>query len=322
MAEIAITHTRADGTLLDGTAYGDGTAELLRPATFRYSRNIGWYLPRSRDRRADHYRINQAADALRTAGHQVTITIDENTARPFTEAEAERLAAADARTDRYQRRAEAATARGEALTARADDGFARIPMGQPILIGHHSEQRDRNHRNRLHNTERQGRDELKRGAYWADRAHAAATYEQHRYDIPTTLRRIQKLEADRRRVARQLAALSQHTSQAADDRRAELRRVAAEYTEELAHWRQVVADAQAAGTKVWTRADFQPGDLAQIGGRWYEVIKVNAKSLTVPGGPDMRPIVTVAGRGFTWNDRTPYDKVTGHRPANDSTPRH
>ncbi|MFE7194470.1 DUF3560 domain-containing protein [Kitasatospora sp. NPDC057541] len=316
MAQLTIHHTRRDGTLLTGTERGDGTAAILHPTRFRYSGNVGWYIPSSRDRAADRYHIDRAAEALRSAGHQVDIIIDEDTARPFAEAEAERLAAAASRAERFANRANRATATGEALIARADEGFSRIPPGQPILIGHHSEQRDRNHRERLHTTERRGRDELKRGQHWDNRAQAAAAYEQNRYDIPTTLRRIETLQAADRHDARALAKLAGKDDPAVTEYRAELQRRTAERAEELAHWRRVVADAEAAGAKLWRPGDFRPGDLVQIGGgRWWEVIRVNAKSLTVPGGPDMRPVVTVAGRGFAWNDRAPYDKVTGHRPA-------
>ena len=44
---IAISHTPTDGTILEGTTRWDGTNQLLKPLTWRWSRrNINsWYLP-------------------------------------------------------------------------------------------------------------------------------------------------------------------------------------------------------------------------------------------------------------------------------------
>ena len=58
----------------------------------------------------------------------------------------------------HQRRArlEANAARlqaeGQAAIKRADELASVIPFGQPILLGHHSERRDRRYRERIHNT--------------------------------------------------------------------------------------------------------------------------------------------------------------------------
>ena len=42
---IAITHTPADGAILEGTTRGDGTNQLLKPLTWRWSRQLAvWYL--------------------------------------------------------------------------------------------------------------------------------------------------------------------------------------------------------------------------------------------------------------------------------------
>ncbi|MGW7825211.1 hypothetical protein ACWGLF_46230 [Streptomyces puniciscabiei] len=49
---------------MSGSVKGDGAYELLRPLRSRASPPTGIYLRGSRDRRADLYLINQAADAL------------------------------------------------------------------------------------------------------------------------------------------------------------------------------------------------------------------------------------------------------------------
>jgi hypothetical protein len=77
-------------------------------------------------------------------------TITENKAvRRIVNQYAERL---DARRERLKARAETKKRESETLYRAAKDMAGAIPFGQPILIGHHSERRDRNRRKRIHNT--------------------------------------------------------------------------------------------------------------------------------------------------------------------------
>ena len=58
------------------------------------------------------------------------------------------------RLDRITRLRDRATAirrRGTLLQKAGRDALSLIPFGQPILIGHHSERRDRNYRSRATN---------------------------------------------------------------------------------------------------------------------------------------------------------------------------
>lgn len=57
-----------------------------------------------------------------------------------------------ARKARFEERAAKASAESASTYDRARSMGQSIPFGQPILIGHHSEQRDRNFRNRIHDT--------------------------------------------------------------------------------------------------------------------------------------------------------------------------
>ncbi len=69
---ITISHTAADGTLVEGTSKGDGTNTILKANGFRWFRTLGlWGIAASRDRQPNEYKINRAADALRAAGHTV-----------------------------------------------------------------------------------------------------------------------------------------------------------------------------------------------------------------------------------------------------------
>lgn len=87
---LTITHTAADGTLVEGATRADGTASILKAHGWRWSPNLdSWYLRNSRDRAPHTTVIARTAEALRAAGHPTTVSID-HTAHPKTAVEADR----------------------------------------------------------------------------------------------------------------------------------------------------------------------------------------------------------------------------------------
>ncbi|HDY6823612.1 TPA: DUF3560 domain-containing protein, partial [Pseudomonas aeruginosa] len=56
------------------------------------------------------------------------------------------------RRERLQERAAKFSGESGALYQRAKTMASAIPFGQPILVGHHSEGRDRRYRDRIHST--------------------------------------------------------------------------------------------------------------------------------------------------------------------------
>lgn len=77
-----------------------------------------------------------------------------------------------ARYDRLIAAAERAQSEGTAKVKHGWDMFGAIPMGQPILIGHHSEKRDRNYRNRADGSLRKGYALQEQAAEYRSRAQA------------------------------------------------------------------------------------------------------------------------------------------------------
>src|ERR1022692_5155852 len=148
---IEILHTHTDGTLIEGSAKGDGVWELLKGLrdNWRWFPSISAIgLGQSRDKNAQTWKIDRAAEALRAAGHEVTVTIDESERRTFAEAETERNDRAEDRADRMSEYAGNAAARSDALYQRAHQLADAIPFGQPILSDHYSAGRDRRYRDR------------------------------------------------------------------------------------------------------------------------------------------------------------------------------
>ncbi|MCX5206692.1 DUF3560 domain-containing protein [Streptomyces sp. NBC_00237] len=324
---ITITHTRAEGTLVEGTDKGDGTGDILKDRSygrrggsgFKWSRMLGcWYLPHSRDHRADTYSINLLSTRLRDKGFEVTVTIDEEQRRTFAEAEADREEKAEARAERFADYAGNAASRSASLSDSAHRMGDAIPFGQPILVGHHSEGRDRRYRERMDTTMRKSFAESDRASHWAGREQAAASYKAFRNNPPRTLRRIAKLEAQLRRVEKWQAGKSAggfYRDIENPDTVAELAREHLEVTEEIAHWQDVIKKAEAEGFKVWSKPDFAKGDFVRCRGRWYEVMRVNAKSVSVPHVFTGQRLVTAADMVRDLTTTLPYDDLSGRRSA-------
>jgi len=98
----------------------------------------------------------------------------------------------DARVERLRGRARKHTTEGQSKLGRARDIVARIPMGQPILIKHHSERRHRNDLDKHDKLMRAGIDEVKYGEELERRADAAENNSAIFSDDPEA---IKKLEA-------------------------------------------------------------------------------------------------------------------------------
>ncbi|WTW95426.1 ParB/RepB/Spo0J family partition protein [Streptomycetaceae bacterium NBC_01309] len=317
MATVEITHTRAEGTLLTGSSKGDGVFDIVRHHGFRPSRTLGClYIRQSRDREAKKWLIDGAADALRAAGHEVTVTIDEDTRRTFADAEADRTVRAEDRACRFGERADKASGASEARFAAADRISQARPFGQPILVGHHSERRARRDQARVEANMHAGVEELRRAKYWTDRAGAAEAYEEHRKDPQRTRRRLKRLGAELRQQQRyHVKALEEGWSSV--DRHA---REIQDLTEQIAYWEQIVAKAEADGVKMWSAEDFAGGDFVYYLGSWREVARVNPQTLSVAWNLRLAPqrVVTLADATFHGSAGThlaDYTQVGGRCPG-------
>ncbi|MEW1721641.1 DUF3560 domain-containing protein [Streptomyces sp. NPDC093109] len=322
---IEITHTRREGTLIEGTSRGDGSAEILRlreygrtqRQPFRWSRNLDcWYLPHSRDHATHTPSLELLAQRLRAAGFETTLTIDNADRRTFTEAEQNREEKAESRAERFSGYADNAARNSEAAWKSSHEISERFAGGQPILLGHHSEGRARRDHARMDNAMRKSISEHDRAQHWAGREQAAANYERFRKDPGRTLRRLRKLRADFRAVEKwQRGESAKGYSRNPDD--PELTIWHQELTEEIEHWQQIIKDAETQGFKVWSKADFQRGDFVLHRGTWYEVLRVNPKSVTIPHIHNGigQAVVRAEDNRLDWTWTVPYDGVTGRMSA-------
>lgn len=316
MAALTITHNREAGTLIEGTQRGDGTAEILKANGWRWGRSIGaWYVPQSRDRNLKTWITGRTQKALEAAGHEVALEADD-TARPVAEVEADRAARQEARAEALAEKAQRKATRAADAQRAADAAAARLPEGgEPIKVGHHSETRHRNAIDRAWNA--QGR------AIRADedateaqrRASAATNTTAHRYSPATVTGRIERLEAEGRKLARQLdgytadrgTPYAEAIPAATGRRREAIQADATENADALAYWRGVRAQQLAAGEAAdYSRETIHAGDRIKVGGTWWTVARANAKTCT---------LYLDAERKITSSYRAPYGKITGHQPA-------
>lgn len=105
------------------------------------------------------------------------------------------------RVARYCERAAKAEAIATEAFNQAKSMASVIPFGQPILVGHHSEKRDRNYRSRIESTFRKSFDELDKAKHYEAKADAAESNDAISSDDPDAIgklrERLAELEAER-----------------------------------------------------------------------------------------------------------------------------
>ena len=291
---LTISHTDVDGTTLEGTARGDGSAEVVKALGWRWGRSIGsWFVPRSRGVPPKRELIERTAQALTGAGFEVDVEIDA-TPTDRAAAEEQRAAASTARAVRL-------TARAEREQARADERWEAgrrladsIPMGQPILLGHHSQARAERDRDRIAAHTDASIEHQRRANEAAAAARNAAGAMSFRHNPITVANRIERLgaavRADERLVAR---AGGNASLERVHERLAAARA-------DLDYWQQVRAQQLADGTATnYGPSNVRKGDVVKIRGTWRRVVRANPKSVTVE-------------TDYSWTGRTSWHEVQDH----------
>jgi hypothetical protein len=104
-----------------------------------------------------------------------------------------------ARAERFRDLAAKFDSEGNRIYQNSKNMASVIPMGQPILVGHHSERRDRNYRNKIDNTFRKAFATFDKAKYYEDKARRAENANFISSDDPEALQllkqKLQGLEA-------------------------------------------------------------------------------------------------------------------------------
>lgn len=178
---------------------------------------------------------------------------------------------AAARAERMEDRAERAEKEARQRFNAAHAATAMIPMGQPILIGHHSEGRHRAALRRSDNNMRAGCEALDKAKHYDSRAEAAAyNASGEKWTDPAYIgNRIEEAEALEREYLRRQEKYG-HT-----------------YAEELAQVREKLEFCRAklaATGHSWNRENLKGMKFVKVRGRWEEVVRLNPKTVSVLNG--------------------------------------
>lgn len=294
MSDIEITHTHEDGTLVDGTEKGDGAGPVLKRFGFRWFPSLRQFGIRgSRDRAARRTAIEAAAEALRAEGHTVTVTIDD-TPRDTATVRADQHERLEDRRAALAAKADRLTAESDALHNRSRAMVEHIPLGQPVMPG----RRGRAHRNLLERsvtTAIKGARTAREAELTAHRVQGSARAEAYRERPDVVKRRVDRQEAELRRIDRSLANLAPGTLR--DQYEAER----AVLAERIAGDKALLDEARAAGTfGQYSRDNVRKGDQVKIRGQWRTVARANPKTVSVE-------------TGYSWTDKYGYEEIRGHR---------
>jgi hypothetical protein len=314
--KITITHSFAEGTLIEGMVRGDGSYEIVTAIRgWRWFRSLGVCgIAMSRDRMSKSWLIKAAVTALRDAEFEVDTQIDDDP-RPVADREADRAARMEDRAERLTERAGRRAAESNAARDTADR-LAEAMQGEPVKMDHHSAPRHLRDLSRVHDLTHKAIDLGKQAAYAAEGAQSAATHMLHRENPMLVVRRVERLESDRRDVQRKLEG---HTRNFRDNRgeiyatdvtppatgewRERLLLAAIDLDAQIAHWTTFLEQARADGRySPVDVAAIRPGDKIRVRHGWETVVKVNKTTITVQVDPG-------------WDNKVKINEVIEHRAA-------
>lgn len=106
------------------------------------------------------------------------------------------------RAERFEEYSEKRTGEAEAAHKEVERIAGGIPLGQPILVGHHSERRARKDAQRIQDGMRKAVNLWDTAKYWERRAQAAVRHAKYKERPDVRARRIKTLEAEQRKVQR------------------------------------------------------------------------------------------------------------------------
>ena len=208
-SELVVRYRYSDGVLLDGDSYPHKDAIKTATPQWRWFRSLRqWGVPRKRERVLSREHVEQYVDGLVAAGVpkvrlDYAVPTPEDV-RDFDEVVAEDQGCADTRAGRLEARADRLAAQAQLEQDKSHDIVSGIPMGQPILVGHHSQRR---HEGAL---ERSGRAmdravDADREARRARRgARIAKSRGARRESPPFAIRRLREIDADLRKLEMQI----------------------------------------------------------------------------------------------------------------------
>jgi hypothetical protein len=198
------------------------------------------------------------------------------------------------RAERYGQRAQTKRKESEQAYHRSNAAIEGIEPGQPVLVGHHSEKHHRRALERSHRAMGQSVQADRAATRLTEKAAGSQAQVQKRQSKAYLGNRLRDAEAKKRQAERDLAKFPGHPTYLLNLKDAEAA---------IVHWSQ---ELDFAG--VLTPDDIAKGDFIRFIGRWYEVVRVNPKSVTITRWLDIEG----------WTYRVPYSEIQAHKPKTDA----
>lgn len=272
-ADVTVSFVAGEGIVVRGTSRAMAAAikPVMQRHSLRWSNGLGaWFRPQSRSWSASDGRastVHAIASDLTAAGIAAQ-GVQSFDIRDAAEREATRRERSAARAERLSAKASKHAGEAHAKHARAEQIGERFYMGQPILVGHHSEKRARRDQERMHDAMRASIVAHDQAEHYV-RAAAAAERNTAGKTPAQMARKIHELEAE--------ACSVQRTLDQANSERMRLRAV--EIDGDLAYWREELA--KTGYVEETDRATYKAGDIVLQDGRAAIVRRVGPKNATV-----------------------------------------
>lgn len=204
----------------------------------------------------------------------------------FTEQiEAKQERAAE-RAERFEDRAEKAEAESARRFKVSHDMMDAIPMGQPILIGHYSEKRDRAYRERAWSHLGKAVEAGERAKHYDSRAATARfTAAGEQFSNPAYLnRRIEEVEKEVRTILARIEGRMYLNSEEAHftPTEADLERFKGRLQIEMERLEFYEAKLEEIGGIAFTRETLKGKQAVKIRGRWERIVRLNPKTVAIP----------------------------------------
>lgn len=189
------------------------------------------------------------------------------------------------RAERFEQRAETAESASTSLYNRAHTMADAIPFGQPILVGHYSEGRDRRFRERISRTFERAFEAGDTATYYERRAATArATADGAQYSDPRYLgNRIKETKAEIAVLENRLQGKFYHCSEPKPIEPEYAERLTGlldEQHEKLEFYEHCLATC---GREVFSKETLKGKQAVKIRGRWEPIVKLNPTTVAVPG---------------------------------------
>lgn len=115
------------------------------------------------------------------------------------------------RAERFGNYSEKRASESEQTLSYVDALASSVPLGQPILVGHHSERKARNHAKKIENGMQKAVMLFERAEYWEERAEASLRHAKYKELPEVRYRRIKRIQADLRKAEKEIANAEKFT---------------------------------------------------------------------------------------------------------------